>query len=212
MLKRTLILLILALSQFGCGFEYGEGKWPYEVIPLSDKGRQEGERIKRELLQLEDIKVGDGPVAAWGRKISAEIEVRYTDGTLVYQGPAFTYFGFKGMPETSVYHERHLSDQPGILIGLNGMAVGGKRRITVDRSLVCTAVKADAGPGAGCHLVGYDDFRNSVRKEKLIVEATLTESCLPVVFKGPYIISQVVRCRDSDTPKLDSTLPIWHVY
>jgi hypothetical protein len=212
MLKQALILLILSLTQFGCGYEYGEGKWPYEVIPLSDKGRQEGERIKRELLQLEDIKVGNGPVAAWGRKISAEIEVRYTDGTLVYKGPAFTYHGFKGMPETSVYHERHLSDQPGILIGLNGMAVGGKRRITVDRSLVCTAVKADADPGAACHLVGYDDFRNSVRKEKLIVEATLTESCLPVVFKSPYIISQVVRCRDSDTPKLDSTAPIWRVY
>ena len=214
MLKRALTLLILALAQFGCGFEYGEGKWPYEVIPMSDKGRQEGERIKRELLQLEDIKVGDGPVAAWGRKISADLEVRYADGTLVYKGPAFTYHGFKGMPETSVYHERHLGDQPGILIGLNGMAVGGKRRITVDRSLVCTAVKADAGPGAACHLVGpgLASEGTRVRKEKLIVEATLTESCLPVVFKGPYVISQVVRCRDSDTPKLDPTLPIWHFY
>ena len=214
MLKRALTLLILALAQFGCGFEYGEGKWPYEVIPMSDKGRQEGERIKRELLQLEDIKVGDGPVAAWGRKISADLEVRYTDGTLVYKGPAFTYHGFKGMPETSVYHERHLSDQPGILIGLNGMAVGGKRRITVDRSLVCTAVKADAGPGAGCHLVGpgLASQGTNVRKEKLLVEATLTESCLPVVFKAPYVVNQVVRCRDSDTPKLDPSAPIWRVY
>ena len=122
MLKRTLTLLILALAQFGCGYEYGEGKWPYEVIPMSDKGRQEGKRIKRELLQLEDIKVGDGPVAAWGRKISADLEVRYTDGTLVYKGLAFTYTGFKGMPETSVYHERHLGDQPGILIGQASMA------------------------------------------------------------------------------------------
>ena len=126
MLKYFLILLILALTQFGCGYEYGEGLWPYEIIPMSDKGRQEGERIKRELLQIEDIKVGGGSVAAWGRKISAEIEVRYTDGTLVYKGPTFTYYGFKGMPETSVYDKRHLGDQPGILIGLNGMAVGGR--------------------------------------------------------------------------------------
>ncbi len=211
MLKRTLVLLILALAQFGCGYEYGEGLWPYEIIPMSDKGRQEGERIKRELLQIEDIKVGGGSVAAWGRKISAEIEVRYTDGTLVYKGPAFTYYGFKGMPETSVYDKRHLGDQPGILIGLNGMAVGGKRRITVDRSMVCTTVNADAGPEAGCHLVGYGS-NNLVRKEKLIVEATLTESCLPIIFKAPYVISRVVRCRDSDTPKLDPTLPTWHFY
>jgi hypothetical protein len=66
-------------------------------------------------------------------------------------------------------------------------------------------VTADADPGAACHLVGYDDFRNSVRKEKLIVEATLTEFCIPVVFKAPYVISRVVRCRDSDTP--NSILP-----
>jgi hypothetical protein len=73
-------------------------------------------------------------------------------------------------------------------------------------------LKADADPGAACHLVGYNDFRNSVRKENLIVEATLTESCIPVVFKGPYVISQVVGCRDSDTPKLDPAAPIWRVY
>jgi hypothetical protein len=123
MLKHALIILILALAQFGCGCEYGEGKWPYEGTPMSDKGQQEGERIKRELLQLEDIKVGDGPVAAGGRKIAADLEVRYADGALVYRGPAFTYVGFRGMPETSVYSERHLGDQPGILIGLTGMAV-----------------------------------------------------------------------------------------
>ena len=32
MLKRTLILLILALAQFGCGYEYGES---FQPAPLS---------------------------------------------------------------------------------------------------------------------------------------------------------------------------------
>jgi hypothetical protein len=98
------------------------------------------------------------------------------------------------------------------------MTVGGKRRIIVDRSLVCIGVKINAGPEAACHLAGYDLFQNSVRKEKLIVEATLTESCLPVMLKlfevqpGRYVTSRVAGCRDSDTPKLDPTLPIWHFY
>jgi hypothetical protein len=223
MLKRALILLILTLAQFGCGFEYGEGKWPYEVIPISDKGRQEGERIKRELLQLEEIKVGDGPVAAWGRKISTDMIVRYEDGTLVYQGPVFTYVGFAddvGI-QNSINDSRLLSSaQEGIKLGLNGMVVGGKRRITVDRSLVCTNLKVDADSKAACLLVGRDlqGRQTGVRKEKLIVEATLTESCLPVMLKvfevqpGRYVINRVVGCRDSDTPKLDPSAPIWRFY
>jgi hypothetical protein len=223
MLKHTLIILILALTQFGCGYEYGEGKWPYEVISMSDKGQQEGERIKRELLQLEDIKVGDGPVAAWGRKISADIVVRYDDGTLMYQGPVFSYIGFAddvGI-HNSIYDSRLLSSaQEGIKLGLNGMVVGGKRRITVNRSLVCTNLKIDADPKAACLLIGRDlqGRQTGVRKEKLIVEATLTESCLPVMLKvfevqpGHYVINRVVGCRDSETPKLDPALPTWHFY
>ncbi len=219
MLKSTLIVLILTLAQFGCGYEYGEGKWPYEVVALPDGTRQRLESEKREFLQIEDLKIGTGPVATWNRRISADLEVRYMDGSLVYRGPIFTVWGFSGLPEGGIYDERLLTSvQEGIRLGLNGMAVGGKRRITVDRSLVCTNLKIDAGPGAGCHLVGYDDFRNSVRKEKLIVEATLTESCLPVMLKvfevqpGRYVINRVVGCRDSEAPKLDPTLPTWHFY
>ena len=29
---------------------------------------------KRELLKIEDLTIGSGPLAAWGRKISAEVE------------------------------------------------------------------------------------------------------------------------------------------
>ena len=219
MLKHALIIVILALAQFGCGYEYGEGKWPYEVAKLADGTRQRLESEKRQFLQIEDLKIGTGPVATWNRRISADLEVRYMDGSLVYRGPIFTVWGFSGLPEGGIYDERLLTSvQEGIRLGLNGMTVGGKRRITVDRSMVCTNLKINADPGATCHLVGYDDFRNSVRKEKLLVEATLTESCLPVMLKvfevqpGRYVINRVVGCRDSDAPKIDPTLPTWYFY
>jgi hypothetical protein len=223
MLKRAFILLILGLLQAGCGAEYGEGLWPFEVEKLSDVLRQGIERDKRELLQIEDIKVGDGPVAAWGRRLSADIEVRYADGTVVYRGPIFTYVGFIDITgiENDIHNKnRHdpnshylSSNHPGIQLGLNGMAVEGRRRITVDRSLVCMNLKMDADPRAACGLVD----RNTVHKEKLIVEATLTESCIPVLFRaiymnGNYLIKWPVRCRNSADPGLQPTAPIWHLY
>jgi hypothetical protein len=94
MLKRTLILLILALTQYGCYTSEETGS--YKPVELSSESRQGFERSKRELLTLEDLKVGDGPIAALGRKISADIEVTYTDGSLVYRGPAISYFGMRG--------------------------------------------------------------------------------------------------------------------
>ena len=94
MLKRTLILLILALAQTGCSIEEGEGA--YEPIPMTEEGRRLHERDKRESLSIEDITLGDGPLAAWSRKIRADIEVRYTERTVAYRGP---------MLHTSVFME-----------------------------------------------------------------------------------------------------------
>ncbi len=75
MLKRGLILFILALTQVSCYISEESGG--YKPVELSSEWRQGLERSKRELLQLEDIKIGDGPIAALGRKVTADIEVRY---------------------------------------------------------------------------------------------------------------------------------------
>ena len=85
MLKRILILLVLALDQAGCSVEEGVG--PYKLTPLTDEGRKELEREKREPLKIEDLKIGDGPLAAWNRRLEADVEVRYTDVTVAYRGP-----------------------------------------------------------------------------------------------------------------------------
>lgn len=94
MLKRILILLVLALAQEGCSVDEGGGM--YQPIALTPEGREGIERLKRDFLHLEDVKSGDGPIAAWGRKVEANINVRYPDGTLVYDGPAFAYAGMEG--------------------------------------------------------------------------------------------------------------------
>ena len=174
-LKHALIILALALAQFGCGYQYGD---VYEVESLGDPLRERLEREKREFVQIEDLKIGDGPLAAWGRKITAELEIHQADGTFIFKGPVYDLVGFKGMPETSLYDERALDgiSNPGIRLGLNGMAVGGKRRITVDRKLVCESMPDDA-PLAKCLVVGRSSIHGSeVLKQRLIVEATLTES------------------------------------
>jgi hypothetical protein len=82
------------MAQFGCYVSEEPGA--YKPVELSSESRQGFERSKRDLLQLEELKVGDGAIAAWGRKISADIEVRYAAGTLVYRGPAIVYFGMRG--------------------------------------------------------------------------------------------------------------------
>ena len=209
MLKRALILLVLTLTQFGCSIE--EGGALYDPVLLTGESRQGLERDKRESLSIEDIKLGDGPLAAWGRKISADIEVRYTDGTVAYRGPMFVYIGFYG---DVFFHDAtkeagSLSfGQPGIWLGINGMAVGGKRRITIEPRLVSGGLLVH-GP--------QDKNRVGVREEKLIVEATLTASCIPVLLRvrGPgsgYFIEREVRCRDADLPQRDPNAPLWHLY
>jgi hypothetical protein len=52
--------------------------------------------------------------------------------------------------------------------------------------------------------------RVGVRHEKLIVEATLTASCLPVLLRGP-LLEREVRYRDSDQPKRNPNAPLWHL-
>lgn len=218
MLKRTLILLVLALAQDGCTTD--EGGTMFQPVPLSSESRQQWERLKRELLKLEDLKVGDGPIAAWGRKISADIEVRYTDGTLAYQGSAYAYNGMNGtvMIHNILRKSGALTlQQLGIMLGLNGMAVGGKRRITVPPGLVCFMghiedVSKGANPHGTCLLVHRDGGGVKVREEQLIVEATLTESCIPVFLFIPVIYHGEFRCRASETPERDPSAPIWHFY
>lgn len=210
MLKRTVILLVLGLVQFGCGYKT-DTLTPGE-LPESTRTRWETE--KRDFLKIEDLKVGTGPLAAWNRRIEANIEVRYVDGTLIYRGPTFFYAGFSNMPDTSVYDEISLPfSQEGIRLGLNGMAVGGKRRITIDRELVCSR---DANHR--CHLVGPGNFGEHiyVRKENIIVEATLTKSCIPtrlsVFILSLFAWTGEVVCWDQDTPRVASSDPIWRFY
>ncbi len=65
-----------------------------------------------------------------------------------YKGPLVTYVGFKGLLASYLPDRFMLSDsQHGIQLGLNGMAVGGKRRITIEPELVCD------GTATGCYLL-----------------------------------------------------------
>ncbi|TKB65643.1 MAG: hypothetical protein E8D47_08195 [Nitrospira sp.] len=219
MLKRTLILLTFILAQAGCTFYEEHGS--YQPSPFVPEAVQHYERLKRDLLQLEDLKVGEGPVAAAGRKVIAEIVVRYSDGSLVYEGPAITYWGMIG--DLSIHNnvrERGLlsTQQLGIVWGLNGMAVGGKRRIVVSPNLVCyegavgESLDKGANPNGRCGLVYGERDLVKVRKEQLTVEATLTASCTPIFLRIPLIYSGQFRCRDSDAPKRKSGDPIWRFY
>jgi len=214
MLKRILILLILALTQWGCDINYGENLYPLDLWNLEEV-RPRLEREKRESLKIEELQVGNGAIASWGRRLEAEIEVRYADdGTTIYKGPIVTYFGFEGLLP-SYLRDRFMlnfSGQAGIQLGLNGMAVGGRRRITIDKELVCV------GPDAGCYLLRPErQFVNEIRirKSALIVEATLTESCAPVRFRwragSTFTLVDVgAGCRTKSEPKAGGA--DWHIY
>ena len=208
MLKYILIIFALALTQAGCSIEEGGGA--YNPVSLTNESRDGLERDKRESLSIEDLKLGDGALAAWGRKISADIEVRYTNGTVAYRGPIYDYVGFHGSTFIldAAKDPGALVGQAGIWLGLNGMAVGGKRRITIEPELV----------SSGLLVQGRRTYENvGVRKEKLIVEATLTASCIPVLLRVPgpgsgYFIEREIRCRDADLPQRDPNAPLWHLY
>ena len=217
----ALALLLFGLVQSGCSYDT---PWSFRPAPFQPQVIQEYERLKRELLQLEDIKVGDGPIAAAGRKVTAEITVRYADGKLVYEGPVVTYWGTIGTTFISNSWQEHglLSlEHQGIVLGLNGMAVGGKRRIRVPANLVCfsgsSGQSLDKGesPSSTCMLAqsgvrGKDG--TEVRKLSLIVDATLTASCAPIFVQIPLVYSRM-DCRDSLlVPERKPTDPIWRFY
>jgi hypothetical protein len=161
----------------------------------------------RNSLKIEELQVGNGTIASWGRRLKAEIEVRYADdGTTIYKGPVVTYFGFEGLlPD---YHRDRFmlgfTDRDGIELGLNGMAVGGRRRITISKELVC------GGIAAGCYLLRPErQFVNEipVHKKALVVEATLTDSCTPVLFRwrasSAFTLVDVGSgCRSKSEPKV----------
>jgi hypothetical protein len=222
MLKRTLILLIVVIAQAGCTFYEEHGS--YQPSPAVPEAVQHYERLKRELLQLADIKVGEGPVAASGRKVTADITVRYSDGSLVYQGPAVTYWGMIGQTfiSNSLQERGLLSlEQEGIMLGLNGMAVGGKRRIVIPANMVCynglavgQSLDKGADPRKYCGLIipPKNELGAAVRKESLTVEATLTDSCTPIFLQMSLLYIGQVRCRDSDLPKREPGDPIWRFY
>lgn len=223
-----LLILVLSVPQISCAGLVEEEVGGYQPVEVTPQLRQGLERLKREFLQLEDIKIGDGPLAAWGRKISADIEVQYADGTLIYRGPAIAYVGMKssGWIHDDIHDRGMLSlQQDGIILGLNGMAVGGKRRITIAPNLVCyhagtvgqsTAQGAD--PRVTCTLVATEgrlekNQSNKVRKETLIVEATLRASCIPGFIGNPRVFGRIeIRCRDSEVPRREPSDPIWRAY
>ncbi len=209
MQKHALILLILALGQAGCSVEEGVG--PYRPLELTGQDRIQLEELKREFLRIEDIRIGDGPLATWGRRIKANLEVRYTDGTIIYEGSISDDVGFAG--SVFLYNATNkagtLSNQIGIRLGLNGMAVGGKRRITIQPKLVDAGPLVKSIPGYG----GAD-----VRKDTLIVEATLTDSCVLTLLRAiqlptsRYVVEREVGCRDHVEPRRSSSDPIWKLY
>ena len=214
MLKRILILLVLALTQWGCDINYGENLYPLDLRNLEEV-RPRLEREKRESLKIEDLRVGDGAIASWGRRLEAEIEVRYADdGATIYKGPLVTYVGFKGLMPSHLPDRFMLewTGQAGIQLGLNGMAVGGKRRITISPELVC------GGNDQGCFLLRPErQFVNEipVHKKALVVEATLTESCAPVRVRWRAsssftLVDVSAGCRTKAEPKAGGA--DWHIY
>lgn len=214
MLTRLLIVGLLALAQTGCDAQLDTGLYPWSVRSLDDV-RSRFEQEKRDFIKTVDEQVGQGSLAAWSRRISADVDIRYADGTVVYKGPLVLYSGFHIALYNTIMEPRHLhSSQFGIELGLNGMAVGGKRRITIEPEVVCQDPKDE-----WCRLLS-DKFGHNplgVRRQRLIVDATLTESCAPVIFQalavnGTHFIQKQVWCRSLETPRIDPTVPPWHVY
>jgi hypothetical protein len=72
-------------------------------------------------------------------------------------------------------------------------------------------------PLAKCPVIGPNNHGPSydVFKQKLMVEATLTESCIPVrlwAFVWVIHINQEIYYRALPEPKLNPTAPIWRYY
>lgn len=216
MLIHALVILILIQTQYGCN-QRRENIHPYDVTPFKEDWRLLRESEKRDGLKLEDLQVGSGPVAARGRSLTADVEVRYTDGSLVYRGGILSYIDSKvagNIKDGRIIDPEHW----GIYLGLNGMRVGGRRRMTINQKLVCTTVPEGDPLRTQCKLIG-STFNDEVivRKQDLIVEATLTESCNPVItwqalyMFGDYMI-KLQACREEPLPQINPGTPIWHYY
>ncbi len=115
-----LLIGVLALTQEGCGYER---KDIYSIEEIHPSRRERMEQEKRDLVKIEDLKIGNGPLAAWGRKISAHLRIDQADGTFIYEGPVFDLIGFDGFPESNKTDEHFLMgfNNPGVRLGLNGM-------------------------------------------------------------------------------------------
>ncbi len=113
---------------------------------MPEEGRLLREAAKRDNLQLEDLTIGTGPVAARGRRLTADIEAQHTDGTVVYRGAILSFPGFGRLVGNLRDSSLLSTTQEGIDLGLNGMAVGGRRRMIIDRKPVCTDIAEDAPP------------------------------------------------------------------
>ena len=214
MLKQLLLILIL-ISLPACTLfaEVQEGVYGFKPVNLSNEGRELWERDKRESLDIVDFRIGNGPLAAWSRRFDADVEIRYLDGTVVYNGRIFYYLGFENAdwPRRERGMLRPL--QYGIIAGINGMAIGGQRRITINNPLLVCNEPRQINSEATC-LLTEDGTR--VYQRPLIVEATLTESCIPQVIVMPSIASgghaNEVGCRRSETPQRQPDDPIWKLY
>jgi hypothetical protein len=148
MLMRILILMVLALTQAGCSVEEGVG--PYRPTPMTNENRDQLEELKREFLRIEDLRVGNGPLL----------------------------LGVEKLRPISRFAILIAIEQTGIWLGLNGMAVGGKRRITIQPKLVY----------GGPLIHGVPGYRGAdVRKDTLIVEVTLTSSCIPTLLRAIHL-------------------------
>jgi hypothetical protein len=199
MLKRLLIILACAplysCSLFG---EVQEGVYGFRPVELVGEARETLEGFKRDSIQIEDLKIGEGPLATRGRRIEADVEARYLDGALVCKGHIFDYVGFEA--DTFIHNTRYprsdrgmlAMNQIGIRLGLNGMAIGGRRRIIIDPTLACGNPRHKVNPDATCNLTLWNRNREGaslVHEKKLLVEATLTASCIPQVIIVPSIAS-----------------------
>ena len=220
MLKRMLLILA-CIPLYACSFfaEVLEDIGTFKRTELGSEARDIWEGFKRESLDIVDLKLGNGPLAAWGRRFEAKLEVRYLDSTLVYEGRIYDYFGFDG--DTFIHNAADQRSkrgmlaqlQYGIVAGINGMAIGGQRRITIKSPLLVCNEPRKINPEATCPLT-QDGIR--VQQRPLVIEATLTESCIPQVLVVPSIASggrtKEVSCRRSDTPKRQADDPIWRLY
>jgi hypothetical protein len=172
------------------------------------------EAAKRDSLRLEDLTIGTGPVAARGRRLTADVEVRYTDGTVVDRG---TILGFPGFVDL-VGNIRDRQQTPQYDAGEHRSRIewhGCRRTPTHDhRSKTCLHSYPGGDPlRTQCKLIG-STFKDEVivRKQDLIVEATLTKSCNPmIVWRALHIISDYMiklqACREEPLPQITPGTP-----